>query len=97
MVLLLTHLTHILTLQEMSKHKKYIKLWVKWRPEYATTPQGTTTLKNAFKTQSEEKSAKDRLIKYVVKHYHKLWQARIYDATGKEIHVFRPENQNYEN
>lgn len=81
----------------MKKQKKYIKLWVKWRPEYATTPQGTTTLKNAFRNQVEEKTAVSRLIKYVTKHYDKLWQARIYDATGKEIHVFRPANQNYEN
>jgi len=79
------------------KPKKYIKLWVKWRPEYATHPKGTTTLKNAFKTKAEMEIAINRLVKYVVKHYDKLWQARIYDENGNQTHMFRPENQDYEN
>ena len=81
----------------MRQPKKYVKCWLKFRPEFAQNADGTAVFKNEFRTPEDEKKAMRRFFNYITKHTEKLWQARIYDGTGAQKYIWRSENQDYEN
>ena len=82
--------------QTQKKAKRYVKLWLKFKPEFQQTPNGVVIHKNRCKpSKASIKKAMKQFQPYLTKliQADKIWQARMYDSLDNTLLYQWPEKE----